>query len=80
MDKWTDNYSYIKNKERKINSNRDILSRKRRKLESEQFYKEQQNTLNGTNKNIYIILGGDYNARIGNIPIPGIMERFGKTT
>lgn len=51
-----------------------------RKEESEKFYNSLQETLEKINKNDYMIIGGDLNARIGNRPIEGVVGTNGEST
>lgn len=44
-----------------------------RKEETDIFYNELQAVLDGINKNDYIVIGGDLNARIGNTPVKDII-------
>ena len=38
-----------------------------------EFYETLQDQIDKISKNDYIIVAGDYNARVGNIPIDGIL-------
>lgn len=42
------------------------------------FYDKLQQELNGIKNTENIIIGGDLNARVGNLPIPGIIGTFGE--
>jgi hypothetical protein len=46
--------------------------------EIEEFYETLQEQTDKINKNDYIIVAGDYNARVGNIPIDGILGTSGE--
>ena len=51
------------------------------KLEQiEEFYETLQDQVDKINKNDYIIVAGDYNARVGKIPIDGILCTNGEIT
>ena len=51
------------------------------KLEqTEEFYETLQDHVDKINKSDYIIVAGDYNARVGNIPIDGILGTNGEIT
>jgi exonuclease III len=41
--------------------------------QTEEFYTALQDQIDKTNKNYYIIIAGDYNARVEKIPIDGIL-------
>jgi hypothetical protein len=45
--------------------------------QTEEFYKTLQDQIDKINKNDYIIVAGDYNARVGKIPIDGILGTNG---
>lgn len=49
-----------------------------KKQETEQFYEQLQETIEKVNKNDYMVICGDFNARIGNTPIPKIMGPNGE--
>lgn len=49
-----------------------------RKEDNEKFYNDVQNILDRINKNDYIIIGGDYNARIGKEAIQDIIGHSGE--
>lgn len=49
-----------------------------KKEESKSFYKELQKHLNTINKNDYIIIGGDLNARVGNDSIDDVLGNNGE--
>jgi exonuclease III len=51
-----------------------------RNEDSDEFYETLQKEINSTNKNDYLILGGDLNARIGNNPIPDLIGTNGEPT
>ena len=46
----------------------------------EEFYEALQDQIDKISKNDYIVVVGDYNARVGNIPIDGILGTNGKIT
>ena len=48
--------------------------------QTEEFYKTLQDQIDKINKNDYIIVAGDYNARVGKIYIDGILERNSEIT
>jgi hypothetical protein len=48
--------------------------------QTEGFYKTLQDQIDKINKNYYIIVARDYNARIGNIPTNGILGTNGQIT
>ena len=51
------------------------------KLEqTEEFYETLQDQVDKINKNDYIIVAGDYNARVGKISIDGILGTNGEIT
>ena len=50
-----------------------------RKEETETFYEELQRKLNSCNKNDYLIIAGDQNARVGSQPIPSVVGTFGES-
>ena len=47
--------------------------------QTEEFYETLQDQLDTTNKYDYIIVAGDYNARVGKIPIDGILGTNGES-
>lgn len=49
-----------------------------KKEETQTFYEELQKVLNKINKNDFIVLSGDLNARVGNIPIDNTVGIFGE--
>ena len=51
------------------------------KLEqTKEFYETLQDQVDKINKNDYFIVAGDYNARVGKIPIDGILGTIGEIT
>jgi len=48
--------------------------------QTEEFYETLKDQINKINKNDYIIVAGDYNARVGKIPIDGILGTNGEIT
>ena len=46
--------------------------------QTEEFYETLQDQINKISKNDYIVVTGDYNARVGNIPIEGILGKNGE--
>jgi len=48
--------------------------------ETEEFYETLQDQIDKISKNDYIVVAGDYNIRVGNIPIDGILGTNGKIT
>jgi len=48
--------------------------------QTEEFYETLQDQIDKISKNDYIVVSGDYNARVGNIPIDGILGRNGGIT
>lgn len=44
-----------------------------RKKESEEFYQQLQEVIDEGNKNYFLVIAGDLNARIGNVLIPGVL-------
>jgi len=48
--------------------------------QTEEFYETLQDQIDKTSKNDYIVVSGDYNARVGNIPIDGILGKNGEIT
>ena len=48
--------------------------------QTEEFYETLQDQVDKINKNDYIIVAGDYNARVGKIPIDGILGTNGEIT
>jgi len=48
--------------------------------QTEEFYKTPQDQIDKINKNDYIIVAGGYNARVGKIPIDGILGTNGEIT
>lgn len=49
-----------------------------RKGNTEEFYKELQKHLLTVNNNDYMIIAGDFNARVGNKPVKGVMGTNGE--
>ena len=47
---------------------------------TEEFYETLQDQVDKISKNDYIVVAGDYNARVGNIPIDGILGTNGEIT
>jgi len=47
------------------------MPRGRETEQTEEFYETLQDQIDKINKNDYIVVAGDYNARVGNIPIDG---------
>jgi len=48
--------------------------------QTEEFYETLQDQIDKISKNDYIVVAGDYNARVGNIPIDGILGTNGEIT
>jgi len=48
--------------------------------QTEEFYETLQNQIHKISKNDYIVVAGDYNARVGNIAIDGILGTNGEIT
>jgi len=48
--------------------------------QTEEFYETLQDQIDKINKNDYIIVDGNYNARVGKIPIDGILGTNGEIT
>ena len=48
--------------------------------QTEEFYETLQDQTDKISKNDYIVFAGDYNARVGNIPIDGILGTNGEIT
>jgi len=48
--------------------------------QTEEFYETFQDQIDKISKNDYIFIAGDYNARVGNIPIDGIVGTNGEIT
>jgi len=48
--------------------------------QTEEFYETLQDQIDKINKNDYIIVTGDYKARVGKIPIYGILGTNGEST
>jgi len=48
--------------------------------QTEEFYETLQDQIDKINKNDYIVAVGNYNARVGNIPIDGILGTNGEIT
>jgi hypothetical protein len=48
--------------------------------QTEEFYETLQDLIDKINKNDYITIDGDYNARVGKFPIEGIMVTHGEIT
>ena len=48
--------------------------------QTEEFYETLQDQVDTISKNNYIVVAGDYNARVGNIPIDGILGTNGEIT
>ena len=48
--------------------------------QTEEFYKTLQDQIDKINKNDYIIVAGDYNSRVGKIPIDRILDTNGEIT
>ena len=48
--------------------------------QTEEFYETLQDQVDKISKNNYIVVAGDYNARVGNIPIDGIFGTNGEIT
>ena len=48
--------------------------------QTEEFYKTLQDQMDKISKNDCIVVAGDYNARVGNIPIVGILGTNGEIT
>jgi len=48
--------------------------------QTEEFCETLQGQLDKISKNDYIVVAGDYNARVGNIPIDGILGTNGEIT
>ena len=47
---------------------------------TKEFYETLQDQIDKISKNYYIVVAGDYNARVGNIPIDGILCTNGEIT
>ena len=50
----------------------------RKTEQTEEFYETLQDQIDEISKNKYIVVDGDYNARVGNIPIDGILGTNGE--
>jgi len=48
--------------------------------QTEEFYETLQDQIDKINKNDYIIVAGDYNARVGKLPIDGTLGTNGEST
>jgi len=48
--------------------------------QTEEFYETLQDQIDKTSKNDYIVVAGDYNARVGNIPIDRVLDTDGEIT
>jgi len=48
--------------------------------QTEEFYEALQDQIDKIRKNDYIVVAGDYNGRVGNIPIDGILGTNGEIT
>jgi len=48
--------------------------------QTEEFYETLQDQIDKINKNDYLVVARDYNARVGNIPIDGILGTSGEIT
>ena len=46
--------------------------------QTEEFYETLQDQIDKRSKNAYIVVAGDYNARVGNIPTDGILGTNGE--
>ena len=57
-----------------------MLRRKGKLKKTEEFYTTLQEQIDKINKNDYIIVAGDYNARVGKSPIDGILGTNGEIT
>jgi len=58
-----------------------VYAPKVRKTEqTEEFYETLQDQVDKISKNDYIVVAGDYNARVGNIPIDKILGTNGEIT
>jgi len=49
------------------------------KEQREEFYEDLQNVVAQIPKDALLIMMGDMNARIGNMPVPGIKQRFNES-
>ena len=47
---------------------------------TKEFYETLQDQIDKISKNYYIVVAGDYNERVANIPIDGILGTNGETT
>jgi len=52
----------------------------RKTEQTEEFYETLQDQIDKISKNDYIVVAGDYNARVGNIPVDGILGTNGEIT
>ena len=48
--------------------------------QTEEFYTTLQDQIDKINKNDYVIIAGDYNARVGKVPIDGTLGTSGEVT
>ena len=48
--------------------------------QTEEFYETLQDQIDKISKNDYIVVAGDYKARVGNLPIDGISDTNGEIT
>ncbi|PSN40274.1 hypothetical protein C0J52_24554 [Blattella germanica] len=51
-----------------------------RSRETDKFYKKLQETIHKINKNDYLILAGDMNGRVGNMPVKDVLGTNGEST
>jgi hypothetical protein len=54
------------------------MSQKKAENKRQKFYYQLQKQIDITNKNDHLTVCGDFNARMSNRPLPGIIDEFGE--